>query len=208
MKRFITYIFLPVIFFIIPSSAQTTHVIETVGNTFSPADITIAVGDIVSWQNTGGGLHDVEADDGSFSSGEASTANWTYEYTFTTAGDFGYYCSVHGGAGGVGMSGTISVQPATSINYNNTPVEYALGQNYPNPFNPSTTISFSIAEAGFTELKVYNLTGQEVMTLISENLTGGSYSTKVNSGNLPSGVYIYQLRSGDFTATRKFTLLK
>jgi hypothetical protein len=93
------------------------------------------------------------------------------------------------------------------------PVEFALEQNYPNPFNPSTTINYSIPEAGNVELKVYDILGNEVATLVNEEKQPGTYEVEFNSHsgevrNLTSGVYIYSLRAGSFAQTKKMMLLK
>jgi len=85
---------------------------------------------------------------------------------------------------------------------------YALLQNYPNPFNPSTTISYDIRSTGFVTLKVYDMLGNEVTTLVNENQESGSYSIDFNGANLASGVYFYKLQSGDFSAINKMLLLK
>lgn len=86
--------------------------------------------------------------------------------------------------------------------------DYRLSQNYPNPFNPSTTISFSLGEAGFTTLKVYDLLGREVRTLIEENRVSGGHEVSFNAGNLSSGIYFYELKSNGVRLIRKMTLLK
>jgi plastocyanin len=88
--------------------ATTFTVTATAGLKFTPATLTINAGDTVIWQNSGGGNHNVVADDDSFTNGSLSSANWTYSHTFTTAGTVGYYCSAHG-APGSGMHGTITV---------------------------------------------------------------------------------------------------
>jgi hypothetical protein len=92
------------------------------------------------------------------------------------------------------------------------PTSYVLEQNYPNPFNPATTIRFSIPEAGPVTLKVYTITGQEVTTLVNENREAGTYAIVFDTGregkNLSSGVYFYRLTAGNFTAAKKFVLLK
>lgn len=90
----------------------------------------------------------------------------------------------------------------------NTPIEYSLSQNYPNPFNPSTTIEFQIPSDGFVSLKIYNTIGQEVSTLINENQPAGKYSVNFSAAELPSGLYFYSLRSGEYNVTRKMLLLK
>lgn len=88
------------------------------------------------------------------------------------------------------------------------PEVYTLKQNYPNPFNPSTTIEFAIPKNEFVTLKVFDLLGREVQSLVAENLTAGSYKATVNGERLASGVYIYQLRAGNFVESKKLTLLK
>ncbi len=85
---------------------------------------------------------------------------------------------------------------------------YELCQNFPNPFNPSTTISYSIPNREFVELKVYDILGKEIVTLVSEEKPAGKYQIKFNTNHLASGVYFYTLRAGDFVKTRKMVLLK
>ncbi|MCX6170205.1 MAG: T9SS type A sorting domain-containing protein [Ignavibacteriales bacterium] len=88
------------------------------------------------------------------------------------------------------------------------PSEFSLTQNYPNPFNPTTQISFSLLNSGFTTLTVYNAIGQTVAKLVNEELSSGSYKVNFNAVNLPSGVYFYQIQSGLFNQTKKMILLK
>ena len=88
------------------------------------------------------------------------------------------------------------------------PLQFSLHQNYPNPFNPSTTISFSIPQAGHASLVVYDLLGRTVETLIDKQLTAGNYHTSWNAGALPSGVYFYRLTAGEFSDVKKTVLLK
>jgi hypothetical protein len=88
------------------------------------------------------------------------------------------------------------------------PTVYDLGQNYPNPFNPSTIIRFSIPEAGFVTLKVFNLLGEEVATLLNAEKTAGNYEATFDASNLSSGIYFYKLESQNFTSTKKMLLLK
>jgi DNA-binding beta-propeller fold protein YncE len=85
---------------------------------------------------------------------------------------------------------------------------YTLSQNYPNPFNPTTKIQFSVGKQGLTTLKVYDMLGREVATLINETLSMGTYNVEFDASNLPSGTYIYELRSGDRRLTEKMTLMK
>ncbi|NNG28111.1 MAG: T9SS type A sorting domain-containing protein [Ignavibacteriaceae bacterium] len=89
-----------------------------------------------------------------------------------------------------------------------TPTRFELAQNYPNPFNPSTKIRFTIPEAGLVTLKVYNLLGEEVATLLNEEQTTGVYEVTFDAGQLSSGIYFYTINSGDFVASKKMILLK
>ncbi len=88
------------------------------------------------------------------------------------------------------------------------PSEYKLSQNYPNPFNPTTEISFSIPVSGNTTLAVYNVLGQQVATLVSQELTAGSYKYQFDASNLTSGIYFYKLQSNNYSQVKKMMLLK
>ncbi len=85
---------------------------------------------------------------------------------------------------------------------------FALSQNYPNPFNPSTSISYTLPEAGMTTIKVYDMLGREVATLVNGVVSQGTHSVTFNASNLGSGVYLYELRSGNTRITNKMTLMK
>ncbi|NWG28692.1 MAG: T9SS type A sorting domain-containing protein [Ignavibacteriaceae bacterium] len=86
--------------------------------------------------------------------------------------------------------------------------EYALGQNYPNPFNPTTTINYSLKSAGEVTLKVYDMLGIEVASIVNERQETGNYSVEFNAANLPSGIYVYRLSTNNFVDTKKLILLK
>ncbi|HLP18592.1 MAG TPA: T9SS type A sorting domain-containing protein [Bacteroidota bacterium] len=86
--------------------------------------------------------------------------------------------------------------------------EYALAQNYPNPFNPSTTISFSIPSTSFVSLKIFNQIGEEVATLLTQELPKGSYTRTWNASAFSSGVYYYRLQAGTFMTTKRLVVLK
>ncbi len=85
---------------------------------------------------------------------------------------------------------------------------YKLEQNYPNPFNPTTTINYSIKSDGFVSLKVYNILGQQVADLVNQNQRAGYYNVNFNAFNLPSGVYIYTIKTSGFTSSKKMLLIK
>jgi photosystem II stability/assembly factor-like uncharacterized protein len=86
--------------------------------------------------------------------------------------------------------------------------EFNLVQNYPNPFNPTTTIRFTISDVRFTILKVYDVLGKEVATLVNEEKPAGNYEVEFNGTGLPSGIYFYQLRTSNFVETKKMVFLK
>lgn len=88
------------------------------------------------------------------------------------------------------------------------PEIYALEQNYPNPFNPSTKIGYRIPEAGDVTLKVYDILGKEISTLVDEFQTAGKYSVEFHGSNLPGGIYICRLTSGNYTKSIKMMLIK
>jgi len=89
-----------------------------------------------------------------------------------------------------------------------TPSSYSLFQNYPNPFNPKTVISYQLAVNSFAKLKVYDILGNEIATLVNEKQNAGSYSVSFDGSNLSSGMYYYKLESGSFTETKKMILIK
>jgi hypothetical protein len=83
-----------------------------------------------------------------------------------------------------------------------------LEQNYPNPFNPSTKIKYQIPVSGFVSLKVYDVLGKEIASLVQEVKSAGIYEVQFDASELVSGVYFYTLKVGDFIQTRKMILLK
>jgi len=97
-----------------------------------------------------------------------------------------------------------SVEPVSG----QLPARFALRQNYPNPFNPSTQIRFDLPASGFVTLKVYDLLGREVATLVNQELNAGTYEVPFSGENLPSGTYIATMQSGDYRATSKMLLMK
>jgi hypothetical protein len=88
------------------------------------------------------------------------------------------------------------------------PSRYSLAQNYPNPFNPSTKIRFRISEFGFVRLKIYDVLGNEVATLVNEEKPAESYEVNFDANNLSSGIYFYKLQAESFVATKKMVLLR
>jgi len=88
------------------------------------------------------------------------------------------------------------------------PKTFALRQNYPNPFNPSTTIQYDLPTNKMVSLRVYDLLGREVVTLVEKRQEAGSYQVVFDAVNLPSGIYFYRLTAGDFVSSRKMLLIK
>ena len=86
--------------------------------------------------------------------------------------------------------------------------KFTLNQNYPNPFNPSTTIEFDLPMSSEVTLKIFNILGEEVVTLVSDRLSAGTYSSNWDASNLASGVYLYRLQAGDYVETRKMVLMR
>jgi hypothetical protein len=99
----------------------------------------------------------------------------------------------------------------TSINEDdhiNLPNQTTLHQNYPNPFNPSTNISFTLKEAGSVSLKIYNMLGQEVDEIIQQKMNSGFYTIPFDASSLSSGMYMYRLKTNNYTQTKKMILIK
>jgi hypothetical protein len=118
--------------------------------------------------------------------------------------------------GTVHYSEAIQVNTLTGVNDESLPTEFSLSQNYPNPFNPTTEIRFQIAEVSHVTLKVFDVLGREVATLVNERLQPGSYEATFDArltaggqaSSLASGVYYYRLAAGDFVATKKMVLMR
>ncbi len=103
---------------------------------------------------------------------------------------------------------TILDNPVSVENESNIPQEFTLYQNYPNPFNPGTVIKYAVGERQYASLKVYDVIGNEVATLVNEVKEAGEYEVKFNAEGLPSGIYIYRVQTGSYTASKKMILLK
>jgi len=84
----------------------------------------------------------------------------------------------------------------------------SLVQNYPNPFNPTTTIKYQIPELSLVTIKVYDVLGNEIATLVNQEKPIGSYEVKFNAIGIPSGIYFYRIQAGSFVETKKMLLLK
>jgi len=102
--------------------------------------------------------------------------------------------------------------PASEVSVNQlsteVPSSFSLSQNYPNPFNPTTNIKFALSKAGMVTLKVYDMLGKEVSTLVNENLGVGTFEYKFDASNLTSGIYFYTIKANGFSETKKMMLIK
>ena len=102
----------------------------------------------------------------------------------------------------------ITFSPVTSVNTENVPLHFELSNNYPNPFNPATTFAFQIAQRSNVTLKIYDIIGREVATIVSGMMEPGKYTRQWNAASFASGVYFYRLQAGSFIAVKKLILLK
>lgn len=122
-------------------------------------------------------------------------SKWLY-YNYTDGVIFLYHIRAY-----IGFENTTKVVELT-------PKVFHMGQNYPNPFNPATKIQFDLPASGYTKLKIYNLLGKEIQTLVSEHLNSGTHIITWNAANYPSGTYLYKLEYNGRTETKKLLLLK
>jgi hypothetical protein len=117
-------------------------------------------------------------------------AGFRYKFVPRTNADFGTITSVE-----------IEQRPTMATTF-------ALAQNYPNPFNPTTNIHYTLPKSEFVSVKIFNILGQEVQTLVSEQQTAGEYTVRFDASRLTTGVYFYQLHAGSFSEVRKMMLVK
>lgn len=112
--------------------------------------------------------------------------------------------------GSVFLLDDLSYGPASDVKElpGSRPRSFALEQNFPNPFNPTTRIQFQVPDERFVTLKVFNLLGEEVATLVNERLSRGQYKAELNANNLSSGTYFYRLQAGGYVAMKKMILMR
>lgn len=131
----------------------------------------------------------------------SSPKNYSYEDNIVASGKYSYRLKQ------IDNDGTFEYSNIVEVDLG-SPKRYELEQNYPNPFNPVTTIRFTILEAGNVKLKIYDLLGQEVKTLVNEYREAGAYTINFDASNLNSGIYLYKIEANEFIQTRKMTLVK
>jgi len=128
-------------------------------------------------------------------------------YSFTDLSPFTENYIIYYRLKQVDFDGKFSYSKTISVEFNMLE-DFVLKQNYPNPFNPSTIVEYNIQEAGLVSLKVYDVLGEVVATLVNEEKVVGNHSVTFNAGNLPSGVYFYIIKAGNFISTKKMMLAK
>ena len=128
----------------------------------------------------------------------------TSVYSLATSGPYLFA----GTGSGVWRRSLSEMVTGVADSHDGVPIEFSLNQNYPNPFNPTTTISYDLSANSFVTLKVYDILGREVATLVNERENAGTYSVKFDGSRLASGIYFYRLTAGSYISTRKLALMK
>ncbi|MBI5402561.1 MAG: T9SS type A sorting domain-containing protein [Ignavibacteriae bacterium] len=150
--------------------------------------------------STCGNVYNIQFSSGSYGSMTSPTSN----ITSTTLSIFNYPYSITTGGTVYTVCSSVGIKNLDA----EIPKEFKLFQNYPNPFNPTTNIKYQIVNNGFVSIKIYDIKGNEVESLVNENETAGTYIVSLNASNYPSGVYFYKIQAGDFSETKKMILLK
>lgn len=178
---------------------------------FTPLTTATIVGAMLAWSGTQ--AQDFSIVNGVFGNGGSTAAGGSHQI-FGTLGQpvvgkvANSTYTLHSGVGHV-VHGIRWTDVPVEIGYEaSLPRDYRLDQNYPNPVNPTTTIRFALPKQVPVTLTVYNLLGQTVSTLVEGNLPPGEYQITLNAMDLPTGLYLYRLRAGRFTQSRKLVLLK
>ncbi len=194
--------------------SQTTQTVQVSNYQFTPSSLTITQGDTVKWVWVNG-MHTTTSDSTSgidVWDAPIDQNHQSFSFVFSSPGVHSYYCRFHVS---LGMRGTITVQPLTSVTkLEQLPSNYILDQNYPNPFNPATTIKYALPMESKVKLILYNSIGQVVRVLTNKIEPAGYHEINLNSGNMASGVYFYLLsaESSDgkriYNSVKKLILLK
>lgn len=196
---------LPGIMLSSPRPAQAvTYEVEIENFAYIPAGLHLNPGDAIEWRNRDAVLHSATSDDGIWDSGLLSR-DQRFTYVFNVEGIFPYHCSAH-----PSMVDTVIVGNPTGTDDQKpaTPFQFELSQNYPNPFNAQTEISYAVPVISHVRIAVYNLLGQEIATLVDEDLQAGAHQVVWDASTVPSGVYFYRIEAGVYAQTRKMTLIK
>ena len=127
-----------------------------------------------------------------------------FSYDPNGNGDPSWDCASNAASGSLADNGRSASQFETA----GIPTEFAIEQNYPNPFNPTTMINFGVPESAHVSIRVYNLLGQEVATLVNGVRDAGNHTVAFDATDLSAGVYLYVMQTADFSVTKRMTLLK
>jgi len=151
--------------------------------------------------------NEAESSTGTYVQGSPASSMYYYGYRDDTLA-----CSVNpASTNGYSAKPNIcfTIDPAVGIGIqNNAPASFSLHQNYPNPFNPVTKITYEIPEKGFVMLRIYDILGREIKTLVNEVKSKGTYSVDYYAEGIPSGIYLYRLECNNFISTKKMILIK
>jgi len=193
----------------------TTHIIrfgDTLGYSYSPKTLNVAIGDIVRWEGdfSSHPLSSTSVPPGALTFHQDSGT--VFSYLVEVEGTYNYRCDFHylDGMTGSFVSTTTGVEEGQNVQIPDT---YRLEKNYPNPFNPSTIIGFQLPVKEHVELRIYNRLGQEVRTLVNEQYTMGSHNVVWDGRDdrgrsVASGLYVYRLKAGGFVSTETMILVR
>jgi plastocyanin len=176
----------------VPStSLATRHIVTFVCCSYTPSSFQATVGDTVVWQ---GDFPSHPLQSTTIPSGApsfSSSSGTTFSYRIQVAGTYNYLCVFHQPS----MAGSFTAQPGgTGVDDDGDVVHrFELSQNYPNPFNPETMIRFELPGSGFVSLKVFDVRGEQVATVVDEYQAAGSRSIRWNASGIASGIYFYEL---------------
>lgn len=180
---------------------------------FTPVNTNAVVGDTIKWQWLDGS-HTTTCDGTNGSSRPAGAPSWssnmnsssqTFMYKITVAGAYHFVCIPHSPDMAGNITATVS---GIGNNGSNIPDQFKLFQNYPNPFNPVTNIRFLIAQQGFVKLSIYDIVGNQVASLINQNMVPGDYNVDFDASNIPTGVYMYRLETASYSSVKRMILVK
>ncbi|RYU77947.1 T9SS type A sorting domain-containing protein [Hymenobacter persicinus] len=186
------------------STLAATVTISVGDNFYSPQAVTIRPGDVVTWQYVGQQSHPTASDNGAWVTFPMNSTATTKSLTFNTLGNFPYHCTIHGGSGGAGMAGVITVSNATPVD-EARPATPTLSV-YPNPAKGSVMVSLSQKAGADYKLRLSNIIGREVRSVaLKPDFAGEAVS--VNLADLPAGIYFYSLiANGKVLTTKRLVL--